>query len=264
MFTEIISLMAVGFGILFVMMTGLWAVNVRRNNAAIVDVGWGAGYALMALVALTMADGYGPRRVLIATLVGIWGLRLALHLFVDRVLPGKPEDGRYVALRKKWGTNVNRKFFVFFQTQAVMIAVLSLPIWLMAINRTPELLPLEYVGAALWLVGVLGESVADGQLKRFKDDPANKGKTCRVGLWNFSRHPNYFFEWVIWISYAVMALTSPYGWAAVISPAVMLYVLLNVTGIPLTEEQALRTKGDDYRDYQRTTSKFIPWFKGAQ
>jgi steroid 5-alpha reductase family enzyme len=144
----------------------------------------------------------------------------------------------------------------------VFIAFLALPFYLMALNPEPRLLPIEYAGAAVWLIGIIGESVADRQLKRFKDDPANKGRTCQAGLWSLSRHPNYFFEWIIWVGYGIAALGSPFGWLGLCSPVVMLYVLVFVTGIPLTEEQALRSRSD-YREYQRTTSPFIPWFKRA-
>ena len=98
------------------------------------------------------------------------------------------------------------------------------------------------------------------QLQGFKKDPANRGKTCRAGLWSYSRHPNYFFEWLIWVSFFIFASASPYGWISIVCPVLIFYFLFKVSGIPATEAQALRTKGDDYRDYQRTTSAFFPWF----
>jgi steroid 5-alpha reductase family enzyme len=117
---------------------------------------------------------------------------------------------------------------------------------------------LEYIGAFIWLVGLVGESTADQQLKTFKGDTNNKGKVCDIGLWGWSRHPNYFFEWTIWIGYATFALASPYGWLALPLPFMMLHFLLNVTGVKATEEQALRSKGEAYAHYQRTVSAFIP------
>ena len=112
----------------------------------------------------------------------------------------------------------------------------------------------------LWVVAWLGEAVADAQLAKFKADPASKGRTCRVGLWRYSRHPNYFFEWLTWVAFAWFATSSPNGWIGWISPALILYFLLRVTGIPATEEQALRSRGENYRRYQETTSAFLPWF----
>lgn len=246
---------------LFLMMLALWLISIRTGNATIVDFGWGMGYAIVAIIAFVNADGALLRKILLTSMIVLWGGRLALYLLFDRVLTGKPEDGRYTEIRAKWKTGINRKFFFFFQTQAALILILSIPFMIVMMNGDAELAPFELAGIALWVVELAGEAIADRQLTKFKDNPANKGKTCRAGLWNYSRHPNYFFEWVIWVSYFVFALASPYGWIAVVSPLLMLYILLNVTGIPLTERQALRSRGDDYREYQRTTSPFIPWFR---
>jgi steroid 5-alpha reductase family enzyme len=109
------------------------------------------------------------------------------------------------------------------------------------------------------LAAITGEALADAQLAAFKRDAANRGRVCEAGLWRYSRHPNYFFEWLIWVAYFVFAVGSPWGWVALIGPASILYLLLRVTGIPMTEEQSLRSRGDAYRRYQRTTSAFIPW-----
>jgi steroid 5-alpha reductase family enzyme len=137
---------------------------------------------------------------------------------------------------------------------------LSTPFLLAALNPRPRLSPFEYAGAALWLVAWMGEIAADWQLHRFKANPANRGVTCRAGLWRYSRHPNYFFEWLIWVAFAVFAMGSPYGYVSLFAPLLMLYFLFRVTGIPATEAQALRSKGDDYRRYQTSTSAFVPWF----
>jgi steroid 5-alpha reductase family enzyme len=164
-------------------------------------------------------------------------------------------------MREKWKTNINLKFFLFFQVQTVLVVLLSLPFLMMIRNPAPRLSGLEIAGSFVWLAGLIGESVADAQLKKFKNNPLNKGKTCRVGLWNYSRHPNYFFESIIWIGYAIAALTSSFGWVGLLSAAGMWYILNHVTGVPLTEEHALRTRGEEYRSYQQTTSRFIPWKK---
>ena len=120
----------------------------------------------------------------------------------------------------------------------------------------------DWLGFSVWLIGIGGESVADAQLKRFKADPANRGLSCKSGLWNYSRHPNYFFEWLTWIGYATIALPAPWGFAGILAPAMILFFLLRVTGIPATEEHALKSRRD-YREYQASTSAFIPWFKKA-
>jgi steroid 5-alpha reductase family enzyme len=170
------------------------------------------------------------------------------------------EDGRYATLRQQFPNHTWAMFFGFFEAQGVLIALLSVPFVLVFINAAPGLGGWEYLGIALWLAGMLGESVADAQLNRFRANPANKGKTCRVGLWNFSRHPNYFCEWLVWVGYFFYALGSPGGWIAVYAPALMYFFLTRITGIKATEEHAVRSRGEDYRQYQRTTNAFFPWF----
>lgn len=237
----------------------LWWFATRKKDASIVDVAWSALLGLFAIAFPILAQGHPHRRILVATLGGLWGLRLASHLLLDRILKAREEDGRYQELRAKWGPHANRNFFLFFQAQGLLAALLAIP-FAMASQSTDPLQITDYAAAALWLVGFVGESIADRQLAAWKRDPANKGKTCRQGLWNLSRHPNYFFEWLMWCAYALLAVHFPLGFLALAAPALMLFLILKVTGIPPTEERALRTRGDDYRRYQQTTSAFVPWF----
>ena len=239
-------------GLMFV----LWLIHLAIRNASIVDPGWAIGTASTAAIYGALGPGLLLRRQLIAAMAVFWGIRLALHL-LGRIV-GHPEEGRYVQLRQEWGSRVELKFLAFFLFQAALCVILSAPFLAAAMNPAPELSLLEYAGLGLFAAAVIGESVADWQLNRFKSKPASKGKTCREGLWRYSRHPNYFFEWMIWAAWAVFALASPGGWIGLLSPALMLYFLFRVTGIPATEAQSLRTKGDDYREYQRTTSAFVP------
>jgi steroid 5-alpha reductase family enzyme len=139
--------------------------------------------------------------------------------------------------------------------------VLAIPFLAAACNPEPGIGPLEWAAAALWTLAMAGEGTADAQLNRFKSDSSNKGRTCQVGLWRYSRHPNYFFEWLIWMAFALFALASPGGWCGLLSPVLILYFVLRVTGIPATEAQAIRTRGEEYRRYQQTTSAFVPWFR---
>lgn len=244
----------------FSLMLVLWLIGIKNDNYAIVDFGWAAGLALTALIYAWVSRGYMPRNILFAAMAAIWGLRLGLYLLLTRVI-GKPEEGRYQQLRKEWGGNLKMKFLAFFEFQALLDLFLSIPFLAAALNPRPEISVLEWAGVALWTVAMSGEAVADAQLNRFKKDPANRGKTCRAGLWNYSRHPNYFFEWLIWMAWFTFALGSRHGWVSILCPAVMLYFLFKVTGIPATEAQALRSRGEDYRRYQETTSAFVPWFK---
>lgn len=249
-----------GLGIIAAMMLGLWIVHLLLRNAAIVDVGWAAGLATLAIFYAVLGPGYSARKWAMAAMAGFWGLRLAIYLLFSRVL-GKPEEGRYIQLRREWKTHLALRFLFFFEFQAVLTVVLSLPFLLASLNPSAPLGRLEKIGAAIWLVSICGEALADYQLNRFRKNPENRGKTYRRGLWGYSRHPNYFFEWMIWVGYAIFALGSPWGWLGLISPALMLYFLLGTTGIAATEAQALRTRGVEYRAYQRTTSTFIPWFR---
>jgi steroid 5-alpha reductase family enzyme len=249
-----------GYAALIVLMSLVWVIAMRRSNAAVVDVAWGGGFVLFALVAATLGGAPTPRTWLLAGMIILWSGRLALHLLRDRVLAGHPEDERYREIRARWKTHLPLKFFFFFQLQGFMIAALSVPFAWVMMNPAPGLSWVEWSGVILWAAALLGESAADRQLASFKADPANKGKVCRSGLWRWSRHPNYFFEWCVWIALFVFALPSPLGWTAVAGPVVMYVVLTRMTGIPLTEEHALRSRGEAYRAYQRTTSAFVPWF----
>jgi len=255
-------LLAVGAFCVVTIMFGLWVVGLWCENFSYVDIGWSANFAVLALLYGALAPGFAPRKWLLAAMFCLHGTRLAWHL--SRRILGHPEEGRYVQLRRDWGGGgraaMNMKFLLFFKFQALLNVFLSLPLLVVALNTDRQWHTLEFVGAAIFFVALVGESSADAQLAAFKRAPANKGGVCDVGLWRYSRHPNYFFEWLIWIGYAVFALASPYGWIGVASPILMLHFLINVTGLKATEEQALRTKGERYRLYQARTSGFIPWF----
>ena len=241
------------------MMFVLWLIHLRIKNASIVDPGWALALPLLAITYAVLGRGYFLRKWLLAGMVAVWGVRLGLHLAFR--IAGEPEEGRYQELRRQWKTNLALKFLAFFEFQALLDVFLSLPFLLAALNPVPKLSPLEHAGFALWLVSVLGEAAADAQLAAFKRDHASHGQVCQRGLWNYSRHPNYFFEWLVWLAWTLFALASPFGWMAILCPILMFYFLFRVTGIPATEAQALRSKGDAYRRYQQTTSAFVPWFK---
>ena len=239
-----------------VSMALLWALAVRIHDASHVDVAWAMLIACCAILYALLADGDTAQGVLAALLASIWGFRLGLFLLFDRVI-GKPEDGRYRTLREKWGSKANRNFFWFFQFQAAFVVIFSLPFALVAQDPADGLGALEWLGVAIWTIGNTGVIVSDRQLARWRADQANRGKTARAGLWSWSRHPNYFFELVTWCGVALVATAAPWGWVAWTVPAVLLFLLFRVTGIPQTEAQALRSRAD-YAEYRRTTSAFIP------
>lgn len=255
---EAVRLLFAGWLLAAVVMLALWLIQLRTRNAGVVDVGWAAVTGSLAVLYAGLGQGTTERRWLCALLGGIWGARLAWHLLSDRVWR-RPEEGRYITLRRNWSPHADRSFFIFFQAQALVAVALSFPFALAASAAMAFPRPSDWLSLALVGIGVSGETAADRQLLAFKRNPANRGRTCRAGLWRVSRHPNYFFEWIIWCGFGLLGLSAPYGWWGLLAPLVMLVSILFVTGIPPTEAQALASRGDDYRRYQRTTSPFVPW-----
>lgn len=253
--------LAIGAAIAVACMTALWLIQVRTSDATLVDIGWAYEIGIVGVVYAIVADGAVCHRILVGVLAAIWSLRLGTYLVVDRLLRHEGEDGRYRDLRRRWterGISVNFRFFVFFQAQALLVVWFAVPMLLVAYNPSGSIEPLEIAGTLLFALGLALNVLSDRQLACWRTDPANHGRTCRAGLWRYSRHPNYFFEWVLWVGWAVIATAAPWGWLGWTTPALLLVLLFTVTGIPPTEEQALRSRGDDYRRYQRETSVFVP------
>ncbi|KAB7763838.1 DUF1295 domain-containing protein [Xanthomonas maliensis] len=240
-----------------VMLIG-WLWQCRSGNAGPVDVLWAGCLAVAAPYCAWMADGALLPRVLVGLLGGLWGARLALHLG-RRVFGDEQEDGRYRALREHWNGD-QRKFLGFFLAQAVVVVLFAVPFLAAASNPRDGWSTWTLLAIVVWLVAVAGEALADRQLAAHKADPANRGTTCRRGLWRYSRHPNYFFEFVHWFAYLALAVGAgplPVALCA-LGPLVMFAFLYRFTGIPYTEQQALRSRGEDYARYQRCTSAFFP------
>ena len=254
------ALFVLTLGLAAALMAAVFLLALRIRNFSIVDIAWSAAFTPMVLLYATLAGGYAPRRAVIAAMVTAWSLRLAGHLHARIAALHPEEEGRYVELRRQWATRLRGRFFIFFQAQGALAGLLSLPFLFACLDKRPALGGLEAGAGALFVVAIAGEALADRQLAAFKADPGNRGRTCRAGLWRYSRHPNYFFEWLVWVAYAAFALPSPWGWTSAYAPLLMLFLLFRVTGIPMAEEQALRSRGADYREYQRTTSAFFPWF----
>lgn len=243
-------------------MAMLWLLQLATRNASWVDLGWTACLVFLAQF-YAFHSGLNWRKVLFLGMVTLWGGRLLLHLVI-RLIRDPREDSRYLAIRQRWGSNLQIKLFLFFEFQALIAWALSLPFFLILTHPSKQIGGFEIAGTILWAAALTGEYFADKQLADFKANPENKGKVCSEGLWNYSRHPNYFFEWIIWVSYFVFSLSVPYGIFALFSPVLMLYFLLKVSGVPPAEEQSLASRGDAYRQYQKTTSVFIPWFKNKE
>lgn len=232
----------------------------RLDNYGVVDFIWSYAFGAVALLYATLANGWTSRRWVVAGLAIVWSVRLGAYL-QRRVMGHHPEeDGRYREMRVRWAKNFAWEMFRFYQIQAVSVVILALP-FLLAVGRAEATWALlDLVALGLFFLAVSGEAIADAQLAAFKKDPARRGQVCAVGLWALSRHPNYFFVWVTWVSFALFAWPAEWGWLGLIAPAAILYLLLFVTGIPMTEAQAVRTKGEAYRAYQARVSAFVPWF----
>jgi steroid 5-alpha reductase family enzyme len=247
------------------LMAGAWLVQSRTGNSGWVDTIWtfslglvGAGSALWPIAGAAP----NPRQWLVAALVAVWSLRLGLHIAARTA--GIKDDPRYAAFAAEWGVDSPRRMFLFLQNQGLGSIPLVFAIFVAARFPSDVLRVQDYLGALILLVGIAGEAIADAQLKQFRSDPANHGKVCDAGLWRWSRHPNYFFEWFGWLAYPVIAislvypLSYPWGWAALLAPVFMYWILVHVTGIPPLEQQMLRSRGARYRDYQARTSAFFP------
>lgn len=243
-----------------IVLTLVWWRQLFTHNAGIVDGWWSYNFGLITLLYVILGPGDLFRKTVILAMVMIWSIRLGTHLLI-RNTTHTDEDTRYKKLREEYGRHQHLMMWRFFMYQALSNVLLSAPFLIICLDESAKLSMWVWFGVAIWAIAIAGESIADAQLKRFKKDLSNRGKVCQAGLWNYSRHPNYFFEWLIWLGYAVMAIDSPYGWIALGCPVLMYLLLTKVTGIPMLEDLAVKSKGDAYREYQRTTNAFFPWFK---
>jgi steroid 5-alpha reductase family enzyme len=249
---------------LIIVMTAAWAYQRRVGNAGWVDVFWTFGLGLaglgLALTPIPGKAGLTDRQMLIAVMVAIWSLRLGLHLAVR--VGSHAEDVRYNGFRKDWGADFQRRIFWFLMIQAVAASLLAVSILLAVRNPVAGIGLLDWVGVVILAIAIGGEGIADAQLARFKSFAVNRGKVCDSGLWGWSRHPNYFFEWLVWVAFAVMAIdltgAYPWGWFAITAPAFMYWLLVYVSGIPPLETLMLKSRGAAFVAYQSSTSAFFP------
>ena len=244
-------------GVVLALMLVSWVISVVLKDASIVDIVWGFGFVVVAWVAFATGDGYEGRKLLITALATIWGLRLSIHLFNRN--HGKGEDYRYQAMRRYWGRRFPLISLVtVFALQGLLMFVVSLPLQVAQLSGTPDSFTImDFIGAAVWLVGFGFESIGDLQLARFKADPANAGKVMDQGLWRYTRHPNYFGDAVLWWGIFLVAAARPANLLVVISPIVMTVLLTRVSGVPLLEKSMTRRRAG-YADYIARTSSFFP------
>lgn len=252
--TGILLNLLIGVGTL----TGLWFFYLWKRNPAVVDLGWAIGLTLMGLAHNLRGFKLSAGKILIILLVLLWGLRLGGYLFWTRLRLGK-RDARYESLQQNQKIAAPLFFLIHYLIQACFQAVVG---FVFIFTAEIALFNSFYaiIGLILWCIGYGGSIAADVQLHRFRIHPNNRGKVCQVGLWNYSRHPNYFFEIILWSGFALIGLSSQLGWLGLISPTALLLTMTLITG-PISERQSLKSKPDAYRQYQKDTSMIIPWFK---
>lgn len=233
--------------------------QIKKNNG-LADMAWGLGFVVVAVSSLLVAGTYTIYQLVITALVALWGFRLFYYIGLRNW--SKPEDFRYVNMRKKWGTHVHLKaYFIVFMLQMSFLLIVSLPIQLAAnINKDLDLIGwiILGVGVLLWIIGFYFEAVGDAQLKKFKQDPSNKGKIMQTGLWKYTRHPNYFGEALMWWAIFIISM-STLSWIAlfgIIGSSFITYLLLFVSGVPLLEKKY--KDNEAFQAYAKKTSIFFP------
>ena len=256
---SLIPIMGWNFAAVVAMMIIGWIISLKYRNVTIVDSLWGLGFVLIVWITFFLTDGFLGRKALIAVLATVWGMRLSFYL--SRRNWGTGEDPRYGEWRIKSGERFwVVSLFKVFLLQAIFLWFISLVLQYGQLSPTPnQFVWLDMLGVSIWLIGFFFEAVGDWQLARFKADPASKGRVMDQGLWAYTRHPNYFGEFLIWWGFFLIALSTPKGWLTVISPIIISAVLLKMTGVPLKENTIVKTR-PGYRSYINRTSAFVPWF----
>jgi steroid 5-alpha reductase family enzyme len=248
---------AVSAGVVLLALVVVWAIGVRMRDMSIIDIFWGPGFVLVALVTLAIGEAPFDRRRLLAVLVGFWGVRLGTYLARRNL--GHGEDARYQAMRRHVGDDFHRWAFTHvFLFQGLVLTVVSLPVQIGG-NITTERVwaPQVVAGLVVWAVGLGFETIGDAQLARFKADPANAGQVMDRGLWGWTRHPNYFGDSCVWWGLWLTTLVHPVALVGAIGPAMMTYFLLRVSGKALLERRMRKTR-PGYDDYVARTSGFFP------
>lgn len=236
----------------------LWLVYLWKRNPAVVDLGWAMGLTLMGLAHHLMTGTISLGNILIGLLVLVWGIRLGGYLFWTRLRLGK-KDARYESLQQKQTIPAPLFFLIHYLIQACFQSAVGF-VFIFTSHGDGTLSAYDVTGLILWGAGFFGAILADGQLHRFRSSPENRDRVCQRGLWNYSRHPNYFFEILLWFGFSFLGASAPLGLLGFLSPIVLLLTMRFITG-PIAERQSLRSKPDAYRHYQDTTSMIVPWFK---
>ncbi len=237
-------------------MLAVWAISLVMRDASIVDIAWGSGFVLVSWVSNWLSDGNSTRSLVLVVLTTIWGLRLTLHIAKRNL--GKDEDFRYQSMRRRHGDRFAIvSLYTIFGVQGALMWVVSLPVQLGQVRQEPSFGVIGILGLLVWGVGIFFEAVGDAQLARFKRNPANAGRVMDKGLWQYTRHPNYFGDCCVWWGLGLIAFESRIGFVVLISPVVMTVLLVRVSGAALLDKIMLKRK-PEYANYVATTSGFIP------
>lgn len=241
--------------VLVLYMTAWFGYSLIKKRNDVADVAWGIGFVLMAWVSLLFGE-LGVRGLLVTGLVTIWGVRLAWHIHSRN--KGKSEDHRYLAWRNEWGRwFILRSYLQVYLLQGAFLFLIVLPVLLINRSAGPGLGFVDLLGAVVWLCGFYFEAVGDAQLAAYINDPANRGKLMRSGLWAYTRHPNYFGEVTQWWGVWLIALSVPNGWFGVIGPLTITFLILKVSGIPMLEKKM--AEHPEFAEYRKKTSVFFPF-----
>lgn len=250
------NVIAIVFFYIVMQMCFIWIVYRLLKNPSVVDASWSIGLLMSGLIYLGSMP-ITQRSAVVGALITLWALRLAGYLWYTRILQGHI-DKRYTELSNNWKINQSLGFFLNFQLQGLLIFIISFIFYLISNSNNSSLTLMDGMALVIVLVGVAGESVADLQLYRFKNQ--QKGGVCNIGLWNYSRHPNYFFDWLTWLGFTLFGIQSNRGYLGIVSILLLYVIFTRVTG-PLTERSSVQSRGQKYIDYQNQTSMFFPWFK---
>jgi steroid 5-alpha reductase family enzyme len=229
---------------------------IKKDNS-IVDIAWGIGFILVAILTFFLEVGFEVRHILVTAMIFLWGARLALHIAIRK--KGKGEDFRYAKWRKDWGKwFLIRSFFQIYMLQGLFLLIIAYPVMLINHSEEPGIAFLDILGLIIWSTGFFFEAGGDYQLSKFKSNPENKGKIIRHGLWRYTRHPNYFGETTMWWGIFLLALSVNNGWTAIVSPLTITFLLLKVSGITMLEKKYVGNK--EFEEYAKRTSALFPWF----
>lgn len=241
---------------LFLQMSFMWGLYRLLKNPSVVDVSWSLGLMVSGFIYLSFTP-LSFRTLIIGFLLILWALRLAFYLWYTRIRKGHV-DKRYTQLSKNWEISPSLGFFINFQLQGLFILIISSVFFLISKSKLTHMTIVDIFALSIIVIGIMGETLADLQLQHFKSK--YRGQVCNLGLWQYSRHPNYFFDWLSWLGFALFGIQSPNGFLSALSPLMLYVIFTRMTG-PLTERGSIQSRGQQYIEYQKQTSMFFPWCK---